>query len=485
VSPNSLIRTPRQLLVLFLTLTILPATALVWLGWTLQEQDRILENSRIQERRERAADLIVAALQQSIAVVEQRLTDASAARTLGAPDGQVVVLSPQGIETIPPRRLLYYPMRPSLPEASPELFESGENDEFRSQNHAGAIAKFRELTRFPDAAVRAGALLRMARNLRKAGRSSEALDVYSELAGYDRVAIGGLPAGLVAQQARCAVLAGLKKTGDLRREAAQFEMDLRRGRWQLDRAAYVHYATEIATWLSTDPEREPPESGEAHLAGIVDSLWARWDISKRDDAPATGREVIPSGNETGIMVWHSSPERLAALIVDSSYIEREWMSRLRPLLENQGLSVALEDSGKRSDGGFTTVRTAPDSGLPWKLVVETADPTADLAQSAARRRLMLAGLTLLLMVVLAGSYFVAKSVTRELAVAALQSDFVAAVSHEFRTPLTALRQVTEILADGRVAEPSRAPLAVCTGWWNRYSILAAWKPARSRIACRS
>jgi two-component system phosphate regulon sensor histidine kinase PhoR len=35
--------------------------------------------------------------------------------------------------------------------------------------------------------------------------------------------------------------------------------------------------------------------------------------------------------------------------------------------------------------------------------------------------------------------------TRELAVAELQSDFVSAVSHEFRTPLTALRQFTELL----------------------------------------
>src|SRR5207302_636572 len=37
--------------------------------------------------------------------------------------------------------------------------------------------------------------------------------------------------------------------------------------------------------------------------------------------------------------------------------------------------------------------------------------------------------------------------SRELAVARLQSDFVAAVSHEFRTPLTSLRQFTDMLRD--------------------------------------
>jgi signal transduction histidine kinase len=48
-------------------------------------------------------------------------------------------------------------------------------------------------------------------------------------------------------------------------------------------------------------------------------------------------------------------------------------------------------------------------------------------------------------------------VNRELGVARLQSDFVSAVSHEFRTPLTALRQFNELLEeeDGPTAEHRR------------------------------
>jgi signal transduction histidine kinase len=46
--------------------------------------------------------------------------------------------------------------------------------------------------------------------------------------------------------------------------------------------------------------------------------------------------------------------------------------------------------------------------------------------------------------------FIGRSVTRELAVARLQSDFVSAVSHEFRTPLTTLCQLSELLMAGRV-----------------------------------
>jgi len=54
-----------------------------------------------------------------------------------------------------------------------------------------------------------------------------------------------------------------------------------------------------------------------------------------------------------------------------------------------------------------------------------------------------------------GSYFIARAVTRELEVARLQSGFVSAVSHEFRTPLASLRQLSELLTDGRVPSEQR------------------------------
>src|SRR5207237_8539195 len=47
-----------------------------------------------------------------------------------------------------------------------------------------------------------------------------------------------------------------------------------------------------------------------------------------------------------------------------------------------------------------------------------------------------------------------QSVARQLAIARLQSDFVSAVSHEFRTPLTTLCQLSELLKRGRVADES-------------------------------
>ena len=53
------------------------------------------------------------------------------------------------------------------------------------------------------------------------------------------------------------------------------------------------------------------------------------------------------------------------------------------------------------------------------------------------------------LVLVAGWYFILRAITRELRVSRLQSDFVAAVSHEFRSPLTSMSHIAEMLAQDR------------------------------------
>ena len=61
----------------------------------------------------------------------------------------------------------------------------------------------------------------------------------------------------------------------------------------------------------------------------------------------------------------------------------------------------------------------------------------------------------MLLVVFGSGYLTMRAIARELAVARLQSDFVSAVSHEFRTPLTSLRHLAELLDEGVVTDEAR------------------------------
>jgi two-component system phosphate regulon sensor histidine kinase PhoR len=99
-------------------------------------------------------------------------------------------------------------------------------------------------------------------------------------------------------------------------------------------------------------------------------------------------------------------------------------------------------------------RSAADTGLPWT-VVTTLGSEIDAARLEGRRRMLLAGLGAVLVLVAAGSYFVVRSRSREMALTRLESDFIAAVSHEFRTPLTALRQFNVLLEEADDLTPEK------------------------------
>jgi len=135
-----------------------------------------------------------------------------------------------------------------------------------------------------------------------------------------------------------------------------------------------------------------------------------------------------------------------------------YLRRLQAIEGGVGLTVELVTPGTRTTPGITrasVVRTASETGLPWTLRATSADPAAETAALAARRGMIVGGLALVGLVLLASAYTIGRAITRELETARLRSDFVAAVSHEFRSPLTAMNQVAELLATGRVANDER------------------------------
>jgi len=454
------LRPPRAVLALFLVVTLVPAAGLVWLGWYLLRQDRALVDQRIQERRERAADLLVAALDARLRATELELAGAAPRRVLAEADDAVLVILGRGaMDAYPRSHLPYYPVAAPCRDPAALPFRAGEDREFRLHDYAGAIASFRELARSTDADVRAGAQLRIARNLRKAGQMDLALAAYQDLAQSANVPIGCVPANLLARRARCALLAELNRTGELRREAEVLYADLRGGRWQLDRALYDLHAQDVRGWLGVGQEAEQEERA---LAAGAQWLWEWWQAASQGSSLAPGRHSLEMEGRFVTLVWTWSAEGLAGLIAGPRYLDERWLAGVRAILNAQSVRLSLRDRDSRAVLGAVpasqsrrTERLSSDTGLPWTLLVASANPRADLDQLAQRQRLLLAGLALVAILVSTGSYFTARAFLRELAVARLQSDFVAAVSHEFRTPLASLRQLTENLLDGRVTTDER------------------------------
>ncbi len=165
-TPFAWLGASRRLILSFVLVLLIPAVAVVWLGARLIEQDRALASRQFRERRESAADRLIAGLEQAVSATERRLDGEPTGVPIRPDDDAVLVtLRPDGIEVYP-RALLYGPVIPAGPAEPTEAFKRGEALEFRAQDHRGAAARYRVLATSPSPAVRAGALLRLARTLR-------------------------------------------------------------------------------------------------------------------------------------------------------------------------------------------------------------------------------------------------------------------------------------------------------------------------------
>ena len=427
---------PRGLMALIGAVTIVPLALLVWLGWRVLDQERILERQQARDRLERAGDLVAGALERAIVSSEQRLAAGADDWAEGA---VAVIIQDERIEVYPSKRLPFLPKVTALPEAPAETFAEGEAHEFRTGNRAAAIEVYRPLTKSSDPAIRAGALLRLARNLAATGKIADALAVYEGMAALDGVAIDGAPASLVARYARCQLLESANRPSELRAEAQRFAGELASGRWSLTAPLYWLYAADVSRWAAAPSEKRAAEL----LAEAATRVWRdRASLSSR------GRQVMSVDNRAMVVSWQKSDRALLALIADYAFAESQWINPTRAVATEQRVSFALASSADRADSdAFSTVRTAKQTELPWDLVVTSNGPGEQSGQFAVRRRLLVAGLTLMVAMALAAGFLIIFAVKRELAVAQLQADFVAAVSHEFRTPLTTLRQFIDMLRE--------------------------------------
>jgi signal transduction histidine kinase len=472
-------RPPRHVLTLFLGVTGMLSLAMGWLAWQLIAQDRALAAQRAQERLDNAAETAVAVLRHGVDEITQRLDTLSKLPPGLAPaeftaqasavgdDAALILTGDRRFDVWPAGRLVYYPpsaLARNPPDSTFAAFASGEELEFQRRDLAGALRAFDPLTRSANPQLRAGALIRIARIWSQLHQPDRALGAYEQLAGLGATPAEDMPAGLLARYGRCIVLREAGRTEDLGREAAVLERDLDAGTWRLTRAEYEFYRAQARAWQPATVVSEPKTTpgGSEPLSAAVAAIWTEWETARASVTPAIGSRLVHADGTTVLVAWHSTAGRVAALVGGPRFIEARLVEPSRAALTRYRARMILADADGHTLGGDAPTgsdrqvqRAAADTGLPWSVRIIDADPGAEVAATATRRQVVLAGLVALGLFVLAGGTFIVRAVNRELEVSRLQTDFVAAVSHEFRTPLTSIRQVSESLLEGRVPEARR------------------------------
>jgi len=108
--------------------------------------------------------------------------------------------------------------------------------------------------------------------------------------------------------------------------------------------------------------------------------------------------------------------------------------------------LQIDEPGEPAQGGEEVV------SLPGFTFLHLAFEPKDTPESNLRRNILVYSTILLTIITVLGGFFLYRAVSYEVAVAQLRADFVSAVSHEFRTPLSSMLALLERVESGHVVD---------------------------------
>jgi len=453
----------RRQVSLFLVAVLLPCMVLVLLGLRIIEQERELGAKRLADerrsvaarlRQELSSHLARIALQEATALAAD--PDSLAYRTYLDPSVVLVGQVSDGHLVLPwerdPRRARFG--RLLVQGTFGRLVAEGERTEMGSGRPGDAIRVYAQaLGAANDPAQATYARMLRARASLAAGSREAARRDYGAVLRSDPDIVDehGVPLALYA----AARLGTGSVDGDVVMDRVQ--ATLAGERWLSPTALYL--LRDIVDTLRSNAASAHDDA----LAAVEATIAGR--IGRAEQALALQRDLphlgIPLGDVTshngqtpwityGIPPWlvgrvapvRGQGEILVAVRADSASAAVQ-----ASVLDGTG---AVAEIGTGSGGEEGAESLGPD--FP-DLVARIASPSAAGGTTwDIQRWFYIVGLLFVLSVTLFGSYIVSRDVRRELNLAEMRSRFVSAVSHELKTPLTAIRMFAETLQLGGASD---------------------------------
>ncbi len=429
-----------------------PALALALLGLRVARLESLERAQQTREQQVQLARLADTTIATVLAALQGEL-----ARTQTSPavprNYTLLVLEPGG-RLLFPHDKIYFP-DPSMPDlrsepkwtqATEKLLERAQTAD---QQRATEASLLFQQVRKAEPRLRAWAELALARQQFESGDTSALTNLANPIwSRSDGLTPTGLPVALLAaayvegvppaQRARFVPLLDATLDG------------VRAGRWWFSFEERRFYDGELRRLLE--------------LAGTLpqgeDSRLADWASIER-----LARRVRPSKSPSDpdpmapfLLLWLQSPGGawLGASVSRGHLVELIDAS-LHPLFSSQPFGAVVRQVKGPVIWGRTSLGTLSGTPTPlravegWELVFG-APAERDAFD---RRRLLWYGFTLvMIMTMAAGLAVTLYLVRREVELNRLQSDFVAAVTHEFKSPITSIRLLMERLTGGRLRTPS-------------------------------
>jgi signal transduction histidine kinase len=413
--------------------------------------------------------------------------------------------SRRGIQ-FPTAKLLYIsgqsdepPPSASLSSNLSLLFDAGEQEEFQNKNYRKALSYYQQGFELASDSRSKGEMLNaVARVEKKSSLFQEALNSYEILAenfGQARLSTG-VVLGLAANLEIGNLYLLLENPSRAGQAFVSLYKSVLHGTWKLEKAQYDFYAQRIKESLenifSNSPDSSDLESLERDFVQLrneeelkkktteelllfqdratpdllnrssQDHGWTQ-NLTKRNTLEIEGQLYLPvifkntveniadSGGYWGFLIDRNSLIQIIkeALLKNlASAKETGWF-----VTDRQGRTImsseVLPAGSIRAQANFRG--NFPD----WQLNLQQLNPRLFETFLASRRGIYFLMFLLIGGILIFGLILTLRTVSRELELARMKSDFVSTISHEFKSPLTSIRQLAEMLQAGRVPSEDR------------------------------
>jgi signal transduction histidine kinase len=375
-----------------------------------------------------------------------------------------------------------------------QQIKNAEDAEYIRNDYMKAVSIYNDaFLQSSNLTIKARMLNHIARNLMKAGKFSGAANNYSKIINDypDERTESGLPLELHAklQKTECLSMLGDKESA-IKNDLNVFE-DLRVNRWNLNESQFKTYSSIVnerltgllsdSTWKSTEDKSRFEQLKEQYLykidqwqtinnikSFIVPELMNYLQTNSFPNSPfeyskRIGNEdylisavMIPGQNQqdsTGILGIKLNNLYLQNSILNSA-IEEIHPQQITNLYITSLSGDSIRGNKNNTPNAITTTVLFDDNFPPWRLEMAYIGPKG-LGEKNIFASFYFWTIITLIIILVFGTALIARIVAREMEILRIKSDFVSSVSHEFKTPLTSMKALTERLETGKVTQPAK------------------------------
>jgi signal transduction histidine kinase len=375
----------------------------------------------------------------------------------------------------------------------------GQQLEFQQKKYRQALVSYqKDFIQTSDPQIKGELLSAIARVQKKSALFQDAVKTYEAIARdySDILTTGGVPLGLAAQSEISSLLMTTGDTLSAIKTISDLYKDLINGRWMLERAQYdfflQHLNESINNIFSQARLTEPIQSYQSDFTVLKAEEQKQRKITERllafqENAAAdlkakvtpdmeepqnsARRFTLEVGEHTYLVSLlgqytrnGNSRNGIKGLLLNADYLIDSVLYQVLQSNVNSGKTAWIIKGrdekailkSENSPSGSVTVRTSFEGGFPpWFVELYQNDPDLFETFLFSRKGIYFFMFILLAGILLFGLILTNRTIAHELELSKMKSDFVSTISHEFKSPLSSIRQLAEMLQSGRVPSENR------------------------------